>query len=63
MTAGKQTVLDIMGMMVCFIVDKEKERRLAQLTPLVIQSVVVLTMVHRSSFSRKIVSRPLYVGN
>ncbi|XP_024973178.1 ran-binding protein M homolog isoform X3 [Cynara cardunculus var. scolymus] len=50
--AGKQTVLDIMGMMDCFIVDKEKERRLAQLIPLVIQSVVELTMVHRSSFSR-----------
>lgn len=45
----------IMGMMDYFIVDMEKERLLAQPTPLVIELEVVSIMLHRSSFSRKTV--------
>lgn len=53
---GKQTVLDIMGMMGCFIVDMEKERLLAQLIPLVMWLVVVSTILHTSSSSRNILT-------
>lgn len=60
MIGGKQTVSDIMGMTVCFIVDKEKETLLAQSIPLVIQSVLVLTMLHRSYSSRKFVFKLLF---
>ena len=55
-TGGTQIVLDIMGMMDWSIKAKKKEMPLAQLIPLVTQSVVLLTMLHSSSFSRKIVS-------
>jgi hypothetical protein len=55
-TGGTQIVLDIMGMMDWSIKAKEKEMPLAQLIPLVTQSVVLLTMLHSSSFSHNIVS-------
>lgn len=45
----------IMGMMVCYIEDREGEKILAQLTLLVIQWGVVLTMLRKNSFSRKLV--------
>lgn len=51
---GKPTVVGIMEMMDCFIVDKERERLLDQHIQLEMSLVVVLTMLHRNSFSRKI---------
>lgn len=59
-TAGKLTVMDIMVMMDCFIGDMEKERHLARPIQLVIQLVVVSTMLHKNSFSRKLVNTPYH---
>lgn len=47
--------MDTTGMMDCFIMDKERERPLAQLLHLMILLVVVLTMLHSNFFSRKAV--------
>ena len=47
--------MDIMGMMDCYIGDKQRGRLLDQRIHLVIRLVVVLTMLHRSFFSRKTV--------
>lgn len=46
--------MDIMGMMECFTADRERGRLLAQPTHLVILLGVVLTMLHRNSFLRKL---------
>lgn len=45
--------MDTTGMMDCFIVDKERERLLAQPTQPMIQLVLELIMLHMNSFSRK----------
>lgn len=52
-TGGKQTVMDITGMMDSYIVGMERERVSAQHIQLVIRLVVVSTMLLRNSFSRK----------
>lgn len=53
MTGGKQTVVDIMEMMGTCIVDWEKESHLGHDLHPRIQSVLVLIMLPRNSFSRK----------
>lgn len=53
LAAGNKIVMDIMGMMDCYIEDNQRGRLLAQPIHLVIQLAVVLTMLHRSFFSRK----------
>lgn len=52
---GKQTAVDIMGMMDCFIMGQERVRLLAQPLLLMILLVVVLTMLQKNFFSRKAV--------
>lgn len=61
-TVGNQTVMDIVVMMGCFIMDLERESHLVQQTQPVIQStvpviqlVVVSTTLHKNSFSRKMI--------
>lgn len=55
MADGKQTVVAIMGMTDFYIVDRGRERLLAQPIQQVIQLVVVSITRHRNSFSRKMV--------